>query len=153
MAVLVIVQRVGMRRVLYAVGMALGIVFALKQLPSAACHLVGSWCDARTDHLDIVAGQHNLRCLDVFHGGHAALERDVDVHHVTFAHRCGVAVGVALLVVVLIDDGDNLLRREVEDVALTAHEQRRYLCGRNAVDGEVLLVVRQTVIACVTFCC
>ena len=52
-----------------------------------------------------------------------------------------IAIIIGLIVVVLIDDGNNLLLRQVVDIALAAHIERRGFCGRYAVDGEVLLFV------------
>ena len=63
------------------------------------------------------------------------------------ADGCHIAAAVDLVVVVLVDDGDDLLLRQVVDITLAAHIQRRGLRGRDTVDGEVLLIVRQIAIA------
>ena len=66
----------------------------------------------------------------------------MDVHHVALTNRGDVGTrNIALFVVILIDHGDNLLLGQVEDVRLTADIERRGLCRRNAMDGEVGLPV------------
>ena len=56
--------------------------------------------------------QHNLRSLDVLDERNTALEQHVNVHHVTLADRSDVGTrGIGLFVVILINDGDNLLLR------------------------------------------
>ena len=95
------------------------------------------------------AGQDDVGLHDVLDDGYAVLELDGDVQHVALADGGDVTRGIALLIVILVNDGDNLVLHEVVDVALAAHEERRRLRGRGAVYGEVLLVVRQIVIAVV----
>ena len=127
--------------------MALGIAGLLEQFPATANDHVGTFFHVRVLHRDGGSRKHDGRSLDVVNGGHAALEGDVDVHHMTLADRCDMhTVGIALLVVVLIDDGDDLLRREVVDVGVEAYEQRTRLHGRYAVDGEAFLFVGQVCI-------
>ena len=65
----------------------------------------------------------------------------MDVQDVALTDGRDVALTVGLVVVVLIDDGDDLLLREVVDVALAAYEECTGLGGRDAVDGEVALLV------------
>ena len=101
--------------------MALSVCCCTEQLPSTTCHLVGTRCYVRLTQTNLATRQYQLRSLDVLDKRHTALEVDVDVHHMALADGRNVAVGVALLVVVLIDSGDNLLRREVEDVRLATH--------------------------------
>ena len=55
---------------------------------------------------------------------------------------------IALVVVVLIDNSDDLLRREVEDVRETRDVECRHLGRCYAVDSEVGLFVDKTVIVC-----
>ena len=107
--------------------MALCIALCSKELPAAAGHLIGSGCDSRLAHRDEVARQDEVGRSDILHNRHAALERQVDVHHMALADRCHIAAGVGLIVVVLVDDGDDLLLRQVVDVALAADIERRGL--------------------------
>ena len=96
-------------------------------------------------HTDESTWQHNLRRLNVLDGRNTALEQHMDIHHMALADRSNMcARGIALLVVVLVNDGDNLLLREVEDVREAAYIQRAGLRRSNTVDGEVCLVVLQT---------
>ena len=54
----------------------------------------------------------------------------MDIHHMTFADGCDMCtVLITFLVVVLIDHGDNLLRREVVDVGMASHIQCAGLHG------------------------
>ena len=53
---------------------------------------------------------HNLWRLDVLNSRNTALELQVDIHHMTLTDWCDMGTRqVALLVVVLINHGDNLL--------------------------------------------
>ena len=91
--------------------------------------------------------QHYLRSLDVLDGRNTTLEHDVDVHHMALADRCNVSTrNIALLVVVFIDDGDNLLLREVEDVRETAYVQRTGLRRSDTVYAEFILPVCQAIV-------
>ena len=140
--VLIPEERVGSQVVFLTVDMALSVCCCTEQLPSTTCHLVGTWCYVRLTKSYLATRQYQLRSLDVLDKRHTALEVDVDVHHMALADWCNVTACVALLVVVLIDGGDNLLLREVEDVRLTTYVERRGLGRSNTVDGEVLLIVR-----------
>ena len=108
--VLIEIERVGDGCVVHAVHVALGIGLAVEELPAGTGNLVGSGSDIRFGDGDGGTWQDDFRCLDVLHGGYAALEAQVDVQHMALADRRDVHTGhVALHVVVLIDDGDNLL--------------------------------------------
>ena len=69
----------------------------------------------------------------------------MDVHHMALADRCHI-VAIGFFIVILIDNGDNLLLREVEDVRLAADEERTGLRRSNTVDGEAPLQVGQTAV-------
>ena len=139
--VLVPVELVDVRQVVNTVQVVLGIADGLEELPSTTGDLVGTRGDNRLAETQLRTGQDGLRLLDVLDKRNTALEVDVDVHHMAFADGCDVTLRVGLLVVVLIDDGDDLLLREVVDVALAADVKRRDLGGRDAMDGEVALQV------------
>ena len=142
--VLIPVEQALARRIFNAVDMALGIALVVEERPSTARHLVGTRCDVGLSEAERRSWQHNLRLVDVLYLGNTTLERDVDVHHMALADRRDVrTVTGALLVVVLVDNGDDLLFREVEDVGLTAHIERAGLHRRDAVDSEVPLLVDQ----------
>ena len=147
--VLIEVEGIHVRAVLDAVDVSLGILRVVEELPSAACHLVGSGRDERLLDADGGAGQDDVGLLDVLDGGHAALELEVNIHHMALADRHDVhACHVGLVVAVLVDDGDNLLGGEVLDVGAAGHIERAGLGGRLAVDGEVGLVVFEVFEGC-----
>ena len=108
-AVLIPVERVVHRVVVDAVGVAFSVALVLEELPSAASDFIGSRCDRGFAQDGEVAGQDDVRLGDVGHCRHATLERQVDVQHMALADRCDVALAVGFVVVILIDDGDNLL--------------------------------------------
>ena len=97
-------------------------------------------------HTDKGTWQYYLRSLDVLNKRNTALEYNMDIHYVTLADWGNMCTrGIALLVVVLINYGDNLLLREVEDVREAAYVQRAGLRRSNTMDAEIRLVVGQTV--------
>ena len=57
---------------------------------------------------------------------------------------------IALLVVILVDDGDDLLRRKVIDIRIAGHIKRTRLSGCKTVDDEVGLLIDK--IRIVGFC-
>ena len=65
------------------------------------------------------------------------------------ADRCNIAAGIALLVVVLINHGDNLLLRQVVDVGVAGYVERAGLHRSNTFDEEACLLVGQAVVAVV----
>ena len=65
----------------------------------------------------------------------------MDVYNVAFADWRNIARCIILVVVVLIDYGDNLLFRQVGDVRIATDVERAGLSGCNAVDDKVLLLV------------
>ena len=124
--------------------MALSVRFLLEEFPSTTRYLVGTWRHVRLTDTDKRTRQYNLWSLDVLNIRNTALEHDVDVHHMALADRSDVSTrAIALLVVVLIDDSDNLLLREVEDIREAAYVQRAGLRGSDTVDAEVRLPVGQ----------
>ena len=143
-AVLIPVQRVAVGYELNTVGMALGIANALEQLPSATSNLVSSRCDDRLLYTDVGAWYDDSRRGDVINGRNTALELQVDVQHMALTVRYDVAVHVAHLVIVLVDDSDDSLLRQVVDVRVTGHEERTGLYRSFTVDAEVPLLVGKT---------
>ena len=110
-SILIPVERIDAGRIFHTVDMALGVAFVLKQFPAAANDLIGTGCDGRNAHGDASAWQHDGGSIDVIHGGHAALELDMDVQHMTLADGSDVrAIDVAFLIVILIDNSDDFLR-------------------------------------------
>ena len=143
-AILIPVERIDRRCIGHTVDMALGIRLRLEEFPSATSNFVSTRCYRRYAHGDAGTWQHDGRRIDVLYLWYAALEVDVDVHHMAFADWYDMhTVDIALFVIILIDDGDNLLRREVVDVGIACHIQRTGLHRRYTVDGEVLLIVLQ----------
>ena len=126
-AVLIPVERIGCRVVFHTVGVAFGICLVLEELPTAAGHFIGAGGHFRLAHGVEPSGQDKVRRQDVLHNRHTALKLQVNVQHVTLADGRYIAAGVSLLVVVLIDHGDNLLLRQVVDIALACDEERRGL--------------------------
>ena len=105
------------------VGVGMGVV--VEDLPSGLGDVEG----ARRDGGDVQAQrgtrQHEGRRVQLANLGHAALEADMDVDDVALGDgRDVVARLVALLVLVEVDDGDDLLLREVVDVRLVRHVER-----------------------------
>ena len=119
--VLIIIQQIGSRRIFYTIDMTLGFGLRLEQLPTTTRQLVGTWCHVRILQADGRTRQHNLWRQDVLYVWHTTLELDMNVHHMALADRRDVTVRIALFVVVLIDDGDNLILRQVIDIRLAAH--------------------------------
>ena len=145
-AVLIPVERISGRRIFLTIDMALSVRHLLEQLPSTARYLVGTRSDVRFTNTDERTRQYHLWSLDVLNGRNTTLELHVDVHHVTLADRCDVCTrSVALFVVILVNDGDNLILREVEDVREAADVQRTGLRRSNTMDREVRLPVGQAV--------
>ena len=115
--ILIPVERVEGRHVVNAIDMTLGISNLLEEFPATARHLVGTWCHMRFTDADERARQHNLRCLDVLDGRNTALELQVDVDDMALTNRSDVCTtDITFFIVILIDHGDDLLLREVEDV-------------------------------------
>ena len=145
-AMLIPVEWVSGRRIFHTVDVALGVRLLLKELPSTTRYLVGTRSDMRLTNTDERTWQYHLWSLDILYGRNTALELHMDVHYVTLADRSDVCTrSIALLIVILVDDGDNLLLREVEDVREAADVQCTGLRRSNTVDAEVRLVVGQTV--------
>ena len=96
---------------------------------------------------DGVAGQHHPGCLQRVDDGCTALELQVDVDDVQLVDQFHVVAVVGTFVVgVLIDDGDDLLRLQVVDVALARDVERGLLRRLVALDGEVALLVGQAAV-------
>ena len=71
----------------------------------------------------------------------------MDVHNVTLADWRDIhAQLVALLILIQVDNGDDLLLLEVEDVRLARHIECAGLGGCHAVDDEARLIVGQGVV-------
>ena len=145
--VLIPVERVQGWRERNGIASALSIFLSLIQLPATASNLVGTRNDVRLAQAYIVARNDNLRSLDILHLGQTTLERDMDIHHMAFADRRDVVAQlVALLVVVTVNHGDNLLRRQVLDIREAADIECRGLHRGLAVNGEVQLFVDQMLV-------
>ena len=146
-AILIPIQRIRGRRVFDTVNVAFGIRRLLEELPSTTRYLICTWGYMWFTNTDEGSWQHNLRRLDVLNERNTALEQHVDVHHVTLADWSNVCTRcIGLLIIVLINDGDNLLLREVEDIREAAYVQRTGLRRSNTVDGKVRLPVGKTVV-------
>ena len=90
--------------------MAFGVGELFEEHPSATHDLVCTGLDVWRTQISLSTRQNNLGLVDVLHLGDTTLKLDVDVQHVAFADRCDVhALFVALLVVILVNHGDNLL--------------------------------------------
>ena len=127
--------------------MAFGITHVIKQLPTATGNLVGTRCDVWLRHRESRTWQDDVRRQDVFHGWNTTLEVQVDVQDVALTHGRDVRAGhITLYIVVLVDDGDNLLLRQVEDVRAAGYIQRTGLRRCQTVEREVLLPVGEVVI-------
>ena len=123
--------------------MALCVFFVLEDFPSTTSDFV---CTRRNDRFAqsyIVTRQDELWHLDAFNKRYAALEGEVNVHHMALTLRCDVTKCISLLVVILIDDSDDFLLREVEDVRVARYIECRYLGRCYTMDSEVNLFVRQ----------
>ena len=124
-AVLIPVERIARRVVFYTVDVALGITLGIEEFPSAAGHLVGSRGYIRLTHGVEPSGQNEVGLFDIIHDRHTALELQVDIQNMALADRCYVSAAVSLLVVILIDYGDNLFIRQVVDITLATDIERR----------------------------
>ena len=72
----------------------------------------------------------------------------MDIQNVALAHWCDVlTVHITLYIVVLIDDCDYLLLRQVEDIRATSNIQRTGLRWRYTVDGKVPLSIGEIAIS------
>ena len=150
-SILIPIKWISGRRIFNTIDMAFGISNLLKEFPSTTRYLVGTRSNVRINHTDFRARQNNLRHLDVLDSRNTTLELQVDVHHMAFTDRRNVCTRlITLLVVVLIDHGDNLLCREVEDVRLATDIERRGLRRCDTVYGEARLPVLQGVVTVAT---
>ena len=105
--------------------MALGIALGIEELPAATGNLVSTRRDVWLRQAEGGTRQDDVWCLNIFHSRYTTLEVQVDVQHVALADGRDVLTRhIALYVVILIDDGDNLLRREVKDVRAACHIER-----------------------------
>ena len=128
--------------------MTLGIVRIIEELPSTTSYFVSTRCYRRHTHSDTGTWQYDSRRIDIFHSRNTTLEVNMDVQHMTLSIRCDMSTCfIAHLIVILIDDCDYLLRREVVNVSIACHIQRTGLHRRFSMDSEVLLIVRQRSIA------
>ena len=118
--ILIPIEWVGSRRVFNTIDMALCIRLLLEELPSTTRYFVSTRCYVWFTDTNEGTRQHNLWSLDFLNVRNTTLEHDVDIHHMALADWCNVSTrSITLLIVILIDDGDNLLLREVEDVRAT----------------------------------
>ena len=146
--ILIEVERIRERRVFHTIDMALGITLRIEELPTTTGNLVSTRCDVRLGDAEHRTRQDDVWRLDVLHGGHTTLEVQVDVQNVALAHRRDVCTRhITLYIVVLIDHGDDLLCREVEDVGAAGHKERARLRRCQTVDREVLLFVGESAIS------
>ena len=144
-AILIPIERIVAWRIVDTVDVAFGIAFVLKQLPATARYLIGSRSHLRFTQTEEVARNDSLRLSDILYSRNTTLKLEMDVHHMALTDRCHV-VAIGFFIVILIDNGDNLLLREVEDVRLAADEEGTGLRRSNTVDGEAPLQVGQTTI-------
>ena len=104
---------------------ALSIFLGFEQFPTATDNLIAIRVDTRHTHRDAITRQHDVGFLNIFHRRNTVLKGHMDSHHMTLADRRDMGTTlIAFLIVVLVDDGDNLLLREVVEVGITAHIQR-----------------------------
>ena len=149
--ILIEVERIRERRVFHTIDMALGITLRIEELPTTTGNLVSTRCDVRLGDAKHRTRQDDVGCLDILHGGHTTLEVQVDVQNVALAHRRDVCTRhITLYIVVLIDHGDDLLCREVEDVGAAGHKERARLRRCQTVDREVRLFVHEVFIVTLT---
>ena len=145
--VLVPVHRREVVEVRNTVGVVFGIGLVGEHLPSAADDLEGTGCDVRLLQTHGAVGQHDGRLLQLADARHTALELQVDVDDMLLGNLLDVGTRlVALLVCVLVDDGNHLVLAEVVDVGLTRHVECRCADRHVTVDSEVDLLVGQRAI-------
>ena len=105
------------------VGVGMGVV--VEDFPARLGDVEGTRGDGGDVQAQRGTRQHEGRRVQLANLGHAALEADMDVDDVALGDgRDVVARLVALLVLVEVDDGDDLLLREVVDVRLVRHVER-----------------------------
>ena len=120
--ILIEVERISKRRVFHTIDMTLSITLCIEELPTTTGNLIGTRRNVRLWDTEHGTRQDDVWCLDILHGGHTTLEVQVDVQNVALAHRRDVCTRhVTLYIVILIDHGDDLLCREVEDVRAASH--------------------------------
>ena len=141
-AILIPVERVVAWGILYTIHVTLGIVHFLVEFPSTTCYLVGTRCYGRRTQRDRRSWQDDTRFGDVLNVRNTALELQVDIHYVALGNRCDVHTRlITFLVVVLVNHGDNLILRKVEDVRVTRYIERTGFHRNHTMDGEALLLV------------
>ena len=129
------------------VGVCLGFILAGENLPTGVGYKIGSLLHGRYLHAYSCSGQYKVGLLQLANFGHTALEIDMDVHDVAFAHWHDIRTRlIAFLVFVEVNNGDNLLLRKVEDVRFARHIQGAGLRRSSTMDGKALLFVRQGII-------
>ena len=115
--------------------MALCIILCIEQFPTATGDFVSTRGDVWLRHRQGSTRQDDVRLTDILHGRNTALEVQVDIQDMTLAYRCDVQTShVTLYVVVLVDHGDNLLLRQVEDISTASNVQRTGLRWRLSVE-------------------
>ena len=117
--------------------MGVGLLLGSEDLPSTAQQLEGALGHRGLVEREVVARQDGVGRQQRADGGLTALEVDVYVHDMLLADcLVGLSRLVALAVLVPVDDGDNLVAREVVDAGLAHGVERALLRGHHAIDGE-----------------
>ena len=111
--------------ILNTIDMAFSIRLRLKQFPTTTRDFVSTRCDVWLRHRQSRTRQDDVRLMDILHGRNTTLEVQVDIQDMALAYRCDVLTShITLYIVILVDHGDNLLLREVEDIRTASDVQR-----------------------------
>ena len=125
-----------------------GIVVVGEDFPSWLCDTESTLGNRRDIHSESGSRQYKVRLVDLTNHRHTTLEVDVDVQDMALTYWCHIETWfVALIVFIEIDDGDDLLCRQVVDIRLARYIECADLRRRCAMDHKALLEVTQTIIS------
>ena len=146
-AVLIPVHRCLVVAVGHTIAMELGIGGVVVDFPATTNQLIGTRCHLGLVHAHGSSRQYGRWRQQLVDDWCTTLKLQVDVDDVELVHQTDtLARFVTLVIGVLIDDGDNLLLRQVVDIAFTTHIERGLLCGLITLDKEAALLVNQVTI-------
>ena len=142
--ILIPVHRCVVVDILLTVAMQVSISFVAVYLPSATDEFVSSRCYLRLVHTHCSARQYCCWWQQHVDDRCTTLKLDVNIDDVHLVDECCLAAVVTTLIVgVLIHHRDNLLLREILNVAFAANIEGRRFCWLFTLDEIVQLVVLQ----------
>ena len=119
-----------------------GVILVVEHLPATGQHLVKTRIHRRCLQSERVARQHGRRRVQRTNLRSTTLQLQADIQHMQLIDQAHTLTFVASLVIrVLINHADDLLRRHIFGIRLARDIERCRLRRLRALDGELLLVV------------